>query len=120
MSYEKLKSISTDGQHVLFMNKSNNTTEPYRHNSCSVIDFLHNSIGSVFQYSNKKINALVSECKKELNRSESEDSFWWMVENYGLESSKITSDERAIFYKYCEKITGNPIAPHDEKFVTQN
>ena len=105
MSYEKVKNIRVDRKNMLihFENKSNNDTSAYRENSCDIPTFLHNALGNIFQFSHKKINAIVSDCSKSLSELCNMDDLWMDADSNGYDDK--TAEIRSIFYSSCDKIS---------------
>lgn len=109
MSYQKLKEIRIDkyNNRVVFMEKSNNDTSPFRHGDAKIPFFIHSCWGNIYQHSNKIINSIINEMENELSiLVPSVDDLWWTfdkcMQNDTME--EIRGDLRSIFYKYCDKI----------------
>ena len=111
MSYQKLKDIKIDryNMRVVFMEKSNNDTSPYRHGDCSVPFFVHSCWGGVYQHSNKRINSIIKDMEHKFNALVvSSDDLWWTFEKSIANDTmqEIREDLRDIFYNTCDKING--------------
>jgi hypothetical protein len=105
MSHEKLKNIRVDRKNMVvrFMGKSNNCTEDYRENSCSIPDFLHLSWGNCFQYSNKALNEITKsliEAIKKMGFNESE--LWFNYEDGHFD--EWNPELRITFSRHCDMI----------------
>jgi len=110
MSHQKLNSIKIDkyNNRVVFMEKSNNDTSPFRHGDATIPLFIHLCWGNVYQHSNKLINSIINEMQKEFSKLVSNvDDLWWTfdkcIQNDTMQ--EIREDLRVIFYKYCDKIS---------------
>ena len=106
MSHQMLKNIKVSKtlNKVFFMEKSNNTTSPYRIGDATIPDFLHCSVGNIFQYSSKtQISQIVKEYEDNLKViAEDATAVWWEIEHGNIDT--LTEEIRTLFYKTCDKI----------------
>ncbi len=101
MSHQILKNITIIDRTVFFEDKCNNDTEPYRKRSESIPEFLHQALGNVYQFKSQKINAIIAKYEVALH---DKYAFWWEVERGGIDSEKVSAENRALFYEACDKI----------------
>jgi hypothetical protein len=109
MSHQKLKQIKIDKRNmkVLFMEKCNNDTAPFRQGESTIPTFVHYCWGNVYQHNNSKINAIISEMEEQLKQLViSIDDLWFTFSN-SLQydrMNEIRQDLRDIFFRTCDKI----------------
>lgn len=110
MSYQKLKQIRVDkhNMRVVFMEKCNNDTLPYRHGDSSIPFFVHSCWGNIYQHNNNKINEAIKQMEEEFKPLViSVDDLWWTfdkcIQNDTMQ--EIREDLRNVFYKTCDKIS---------------
>lgn len=109
MSYQKLKEIRVDkyNSRVVFMEKSNNDTSPFRQGDAQIPFFIHSCWGNVYQHSNKKINTIIKEMESEFNLLIANvDDLWWTFDKCIQYDTmhEIREDLRNVFYRTCDKI----------------
>ncbi len=109
MSHQKLKEIRIDkhNSRVVFMEKCNNDTSPYRHGDSKIPFFIHSCWGNIYQHSNKTINSIINEMVNEFKPLVNcVDDLWWTfdkcIQNDTMQ--EIRQDLRDIFFKTCDKI----------------
>ena len=109
MSYQKLKEIRVDkhNMRVVFMEKCNNDTEPFKHGDATIPFFVHSCWGNIYQHSDKKINSIITQMKSNFKSLEVDESdVWWTFET-AIQNDDIHSireDLRKVFFETCDKI----------------
>jgi len=109
MSHQKLNNIRIDkhNHRVVFMEKCNNDSAPFRQGDSSIPYFVHSCWGNVYQHSNKEINGIIKQMESDFKPLvASVDDLWWTFDKCIQNDTigEIREDLRSIFFKTCDKI----------------
>jgi hypothetical protein len=114
MSYQRIKSIRIKRflrkqNLVVFLEKSNNDTSPFKKKETTLPEFVINCFGGIYNHKNETIHSIISQMKHNYELLGFSDDLFFELERMFHNDcfNELRSDLREIFFRTCDKINNS-------------